>query len=95
MAEAKSTHLLTMTMARRSKSLCLTIPTQLLLTDCFHPRHSDPDLKKQTTTSLYVQLVKALKTKVMFPPHGGGWTKDQIQKFKVYRRDVGDTLINA
>lgn len=36
---------------------------------------------------------------MVFPPpgsaSGNGWSKDQVDKFQVYRRDVGDTLINA
>ncbi|TFK73053.1 ARM repeat-containing protein [Pluteus cervinus] len=43
----------------------------------------------------YTELVQVLRRKVTFPGAGSGWTKDQVDKFLVYRRDVGDTLINA
>ncbi|KIJ61703.1 hypothetical protein HYDPIDRAFT_115503 [Hydnomerulius pinastri MD-312] len=47
--------------------------------------------------AVYVELVKVLRRKVAWPPQSllSGWAKDQVDKFQVYRRDVGDTLINA
>ncbi|KAF9529893.1 armadillo-type protein [Crepidotus variabilis] len=45
--------------------------------------------------AVYTELVKVLRRKVAFPPPGSGWSRDQVDKFQVYRRDVGDTLINA
>ncbi|KAF8637543.1 hypothetical protein AX17_002750 [Amanita inopinata Kibby_2008] len=45
--------------------------------------------------AVYIELVRVLKRKATFPPLGSGWTKDQVEKFQVYRRDIGDTLINA
>ncbi|KAG6334626.1 hypothetical protein ID866_4467 [Astraeus odoratus] len=47
--------------------------------------------------AIYAELVKVLRRKVAWPPQTAlaSWTKDQIDKFQVYRRDVGDTLINA
>ncbi|KAJ3868242.1 armadillo-type protein [Lentinula novae-zelandiae] len=45
--------------------------------------------------ALYVQLVQVLKRKMTWPSSGHNWSKDQIDKFVVYRRDVGDILINA
>ncbi|KAF8147686.1 armadillo-type protein [Crassisporium funariophilum] len=45
--------------------------------------------------AVYSELVQILRRKVVFPPAGSGWSRDQIDKFQVYRRDVGDTLINA
>ncbi|KAJ3573233.1 hypothetical protein NP233_g2568 [Leucocoprinus birnbaumii] len=45
--------------------------------------------------AVYIELVQVLRRKVAFPPQGSGWSKDQVEKFQVYRRDVGDTLINA
>ncbi|RDB17659.1 Importin-13 [Hypsizygus marmoreus] len=45
--------------------------------------------------AVYSELVQILRRKVPFPAKGSGWSKDQIEKFQVYRRDVGDTLINA
>lgn len=45
--------------------------------------------------TVYIELVQVLRRKVAFPPLKSGWSKDQIEKFQVYRRDVGDTLINA
>ncbi|KAI4518124.1 hypothetical protein K525DRAFT_209319 [Schizophyllum commune Loenen D] len=47
--------------------------------------------------AVYSRLVRALRAKVVFPPgvESGGWMKDQVDRFKTYRRDVGDTLINA
>ncbi|VDB95428.1 unnamed protein product [Peniophora sp. CBMAI 1063] len=45
--------------------------------------------------AVYAQLVRALRNKVRWPSGRSGWTKDQVDKFNIYRRDVGDTLINA
>ncbi|TRM55474.1 armadillo-type protein [Schizophyllum amplum] len=47
--------------------------------------------------AVYGRLVRALRAKVVFPPRAetGEWMKDQVDRFKTYRRDVGDTLINA
>ncbi|KAG9308679.1 armadillo-type protein [Chiua virens] len=47
--------------------------------------------------AVYVELVKILRSKVAWPPQSilSVWPKDQMDKFQVYRRDVGDTLINA
>ncbi|KZS87157.1 ARM repeat-containing protein [Sistotremastrum niveocremeum HHB9708] len=57
------------------------------------------DAKEQwkIATELYMHLIKILKRKVQWPPREElrGWMKDQRDKFNVYRRDVGDTLINA
>lgn len=44
---------------------------------------------------VFSELVQVLRRKVAFPPAGSGWSRDQVEKFQVYRRDVGDTLINA
>ncbi|TFY77229.1 hypothetical protein EWM64_g6783 [Hericium alpestre] len=46
-------------------------------------------------SAVYAELVAALRIKVKWPPLRSGWAKDQVEKFQVYRRDVGDTLINA
>ncbi|KAF9495545.1 ARM repeat-containing protein [Pleurotus eryngii] len=45
--------------------------------------------------AVYSQLVQVLRRKMVWPAPMSGWTRDQIDKFQVYRRDVGDTLINA
>ncbi|THH20956.1 hypothetical protein EW146_g521 [Bondarzewia mesenterica] len=45
--------------------------------------------------AVYAELVSALRRKVKWPGSGSRWAKDQIDKFLAYRRDVGDTLINA
>ncbi|KAL0952434.1 hypothetical protein HGRIS_006706 [Hohenbuehelia grisea] len=45
--------------------------------------------------AVYSELVQVLRRKIVWPPSLAGWTKDQVDKFQVYRRDVGDTLINA
>ncbi|KAJ7493752.1 armadillo-type protein, partial [Mycena latifolia] len=47
----------------------------------------------------YVALVKVLRGKVVYPSVGTGggkaWSKERLERFAVYRRDVGDTLVNA
>ncbi|KAI0369534.1 ARM repeat-containing protein [Pilatotrama ljubarskyi] len=47
--------------------------------------------------AVYSELVTVLRRKVVWPPRSvlNGWTRDQRDKFQAYRRDVGDTLINA
>jgi hypothetical protein len=53
--------------------------------------------KWQFCLTLYRRLIEVLRRKVTWPPQEelSTWMKDQRQKFGVYRRDVGDTLINA
>ncbi|KAJ7092338.1 armadillo-type protein [Mycena belliarum] len=41
----------------------------------------------------YVALVRILRGKVAYP--AGAWSKDRMERLGVYRRDVGDTLVNA
>ncbi|THH07205.1 hypothetical protein EW145_g3549 [Phellinidium pouzarii] len=57
------------------------------------PSQSDPGAAKP----IYNELVQVLKKKVTWPNRAelSSWSKDQVDKFLVYRRDVGDTLINA
>ncbi|KAF8632069.1 hypothetical protein AX15_002067 [Amanita polypyramis BW_CC] len=45
--------------------------------------------------AVYFEVVRVLRKKATFPPPGSNWSKDQVEKFQVYRRDLGDTLINA
>ncbi|TFK99936.1 ARM repeat-containing protein [Pterulicium gracile] len=47
--------------------------------------------------AVYSELVQTLRRKVRIPPAelAARWPKDQMDKFQVYRRDVGDTLLNA
>ncbi|KAI0290272.1 armadillo-type protein [Multifurca ochricompacta] len=45
--------------------------------------------------AVYAELVAVLRTKVRWSTPPSGWGKDQVERFQVYRRDVGDTLINA
>ncbi|PFH48182.1 hypothetical protein AMATHDRAFT_66058 [Amanita thiersii Skay4041] len=61
------------------------------------PTNSDRNGPEQITLAkaVYIELVKILRRKATFPAPGSGWTKDQIERFQVYRRDIGDTLINA
>ncbi|KAJ6485347.1 hypothetical protein C8R47DRAFT_1321195 [Mycena vitilis] len=40
----------------------------------------------------YVALVRILRAKVVC---ARGWGRDRLERFAVYRRDVGDTLVNA
>ncbi|KAH8077079.1 ARM repeat-containing protein [Cristinia sonorae] len=55
--------------------------------------------KEQWTVAkaVYTELVKVLGRKVVWPSTAvqQSWPKDQVDKFQAYRRDVGDTLINA
>ncbi|TFK19652.1 ARM repeat-containing protein [Coprinopsis marcescibilis] len=57
------------------------------------PPRKEP-IQVEMAKSAYIDLVQILRRKVAFPPQCG-WSKDQLEKFNVYRRDVGDTLINA
>lgn len=47
--------------------------------------------------AVYTELVKVLGRKVTWPPRNAlnSWAADQRDKFQTYRRDIGDTLINA
>ncbi|KAH7927601.1 ARM repeat-containing protein [Leucogyrophana mollusca] len=48
-------------------------------------------------TAVFGELVHVLRRKIVWPEKSvlSGWAKDQVDKFQVYRRDVGDTLLNA
>ncbi|KAJ4473110.1 armadillo-type protein [Lentinula aciculospora] len=71
--------------------------------DFYFPDGEEAQLSQQSeigdqsgvAKALYVQLVQVLKRKITWPSPGHNWSKDQIDKFVVYRRDVGDILINA
>ncbi|KAF5368680.1 hypothetical protein D9757_010224 [Collybiopsis confluens] len=56
-----------------------------------------PEMGNQSGVAkeLYVQLVQVLRRKITWPAPGHNWSKDQVDQFAVYRRDVGDILINA
>ncbi|OBZ74388.1 Importin-13 [Grifola frondosa] len=47
--------------------------------------------------AVYSELVQVLRRKVVWPAKDvlSSWVRDQKDKFQAYRRDVGDTLINA
>jgi hypothetical protein len=53
--------------------------------------------KMEIAKAVYSELVQVLRRKVRLPPADLAvqWSKDQIDAFQVYRRDVGDTLLNA
>ncbi|KAI9431177.1 ARM repeat-containing protein [Lactarius indigo] len=62
------------------------------------PPESDAAREKEMwalAKAVYAELVAVLRTKVRWPTPPSGWAKDQVERFQVYRRDVGDTLINA
>ncbi|CAK5270766.1 unnamed protein product [Mycena citricolor] len=50
--------------------------------------------RKAHSTALYVAVVRLLLAKITHPAPGA-WDDDQLEVFAVYRRDVGDTLLNA
>ncbi|KAH9912340.1 ARM repeat-containing protein [Epithele typhae] len=47
--------------------------------------------------AVYTELVSVLRRKVVWPTKAtlATWTRDQRDKYQSYRREVGDTLINA
>ncbi|CAO3600466.1 unnamed protein product [Absidia cylindrospora] len=51
----------------------------------------------ETAVVLYQQLVTVIKQKAIFPEDEiwQSWTKDLKDKFRVCRRDLGDTIINS
>ncbi|KAH7096895.1 ARM repeat-containing protein [Auriculariales sp. MPI-PUGE-AT-0066] len=61
-----------------------------------HPAHvAAADL--QIAQALYVEVVAVLRKKATWPPMSDlqSWTRDQRDKFVQYRRDIGDSLVNA
>ncbi|KAL1915458.1 uncharacterized protein VTP21DRAFT_6582 [Calcarisporiella thermophila] len=52
---------------------------------------------REASRMVYRKLVEVLREKIVFPPDEvwNAWTRDIRDRFKVYRRDVGDTLINS
>ncbi|KAK7056364.1 hypothetical protein VNI00_002918 [Paramarasmius palmivorus] len=71
--------------------------------DFYIEEGGEPSIADQQTTvdqttvarELYVEVVRVLRRKIKYPGPGKPWSKDQVEKFQVYRRDVGDILINA
>ncbi|EGN94778.1 hypothetical protein SERLA73DRAFT_171188 [Serpula lacrymans var. lacrymans S7.3] len=62
------------------------------------PQETDKEKEQWAVVkAVYSELVQVLKRKVIWPDRTvlSGWGKDQRDKYQVYRRDVGDTLINA
>ncbi|KAG8959657.1 hypothetical protein FRC03_007658 [Tulasnella sp. 419] len=60
---------------------------------------ADSDESRWHTAKLvFAEAVATLARKVRWPTVEEGysqWTKDQLDKFHAYRRDIGDTLVNA
>ncbi|KAL7414593.1 armadillo-type protein [Mrakia frigida] len=44
---------------------------------------------------IFGELLRRMRGKCVLPRDGGGWMKDQTDKFRVYRNDVGDTLVTT
>ncbi|KAF8995387.1 armadillo-type protein [Cyathus striatus] len=61
----------------------------------YFEKSAEHDEQMLIAKAVYSELVKVLRRKITFPPPGTNWAKDQVEKFQTYRRDVGDTLINA
>ncbi|RUS20345.1 armadillo-type protein [Endogone sp. FLAS-F59071] len=52
---------------------------------------------KEAAFLVYRKLVEVLRMKIEYPEEEewAGWTKDAKDRFRIFRRDVGDTLINS
>ncbi|KZT01812.1 ARM repeat-containing protein [Laetiporus sulphureus 93-53] len=60
-------------------------------------KDKDEQAELRVAKAVYRELVEVLRRKVTWPeiPQLRSWPRDQRDKFQAYRRDVGDTLINA
>ncbi|KAJ7604267.1 armadillo-type protein [Roridomyces roridus] len=58
------------------------------------PKAESPAQKARAahSTAAYAALVRVLRSKVVWRR---GWGKERVEKFPAFRRDVGDTLVNA
>jgi len=54
-----------------------------------------PGNEWQIALQIFSQLLRRMRGKCVLPRDGGGWMKDQTDKFRVYRNDVGDTLVTT
>ncbi|KAG8755936.1 hypothetical protein FRC14_003523 [Serendipita sp. 396] len=64
------------------------------------PEKVEADTRMKMAKILFGEVVTILRRKVMWPTpaqmqESGGWDAEQRENFTVYRRNVGDTLINA
>ncbi|KAG8810019.1 hypothetical protein FRC18_004285, partial [Serendipita sp. 400] len=64
------------------------------------PEKVEADSRMKMAKILFGEVVTILRRKVMWPTsaqmqESGGWDAEQRENFTVYRRNVGDTLINA
>ncbi|KAK9711021.1 hypothetical protein K7432_008069, partial [Basidiobolus ranarum] len=52
---------------------------------------------KRVASMVFSKLVQILRQKIEYPSEEewASWSKDVRDRFKIYRRDVGDTLINS
>ncbi|CAG8484811.1 9963_t:CDS:10, partial [Acaulospora colombiana] len=52
---------------------------------------------RETSIVVFRRLSEILRSKVQYPPDDewSEWLKDVKERFKIYRRDVGDTLMNS
>ena len=44
---------------------------------------------------IFGDLIRRMRGKCVLPLGGGGWMKDQTDKFRIYRNDVRDVLVTA
>jgi len=78
----------------------MTLPLWCLLEEALLDSDfiADPEgIRFGIAKAVYSELVCVLKRKCVWPKSAelAHWTTDQKEKFTVYRRDVGDALINA
>jgi hypothetical protein len=52
-----------------------------------------PAMEWTIAKQIYSDLVHRLRRKVVLPTGGGGWMKDQVERFNVYRREIGDAIV--
>ncbi|CAG8743627.1 3362_t:CDS:10, partial [Cetraspora pellucida] len=52
---------------------------------------------RETSLIVFRRLIEILRSKIQYPPdtEWSEWTKDVREQFKIYRRNVGDTVTNS
>ncbi|KZV82789.1 ARM repeat-containing protein [Exidia glandulosa HHB12029] len=82
----------------------MTLPFWYLLQEAMWSADTETEQNVQETVphwdiaqELYSEVVAILRKKATWPLPGElrSWTRDQREKFSVYRRDIGDSLVNA
>ncbi|CAG8777167.1 36018_t:CDS:2, partial [Racocetra persica] len=74
-----------------------TVSGEDAVTSNLHITQDEARKIHETSLIVFRRLIEILRSKIQYPPdtEWSEWTKDVKEQFKIYRRDVGDTVMNS